>query len=185
MVSFLLSIILSKFNPAGDIGSFRKENDLKGTDPKGKRMSAAPLSRGAASPPPKGKGGEDVLRFTNTVIMGHNKALDHVHTRNVAAVENILLSCKMKMALAFSKNDPETAEAKADEEIRKLKEDSQLKVLLTSLPYCPYITDDRDTSTENPHHLTSPCRALRDSTASMDLMEAGSDTQSQSQSQTY
>ena len=89
------------------------------------------------------------------------------------------------MALAFSKNDPETAEAKADEEIRKLKEDSQLKLLLTPLPYCPYITDDRDTSTENPHHLTSPCRALRDSTASMDLMEAGSDTQSQSQSQTY
>ena len=41
--------------------------------------------------------------------------------RNVAAVENILLSCKMKMALAFSKNDPETAEAKADEEIRQLR----------------------------------------------------------------
>ena len=116
--------------------------------------------------------------------MGHNTALDRVLERNVA-VEDILLSCKMKMALAFSKNDPETAEAKADEEIRKLKEDSQLKVLLTSLPYCPYITDDRDTSTENPHHLSSPCRALRDSTEPIDVMEAASDTQSQSQSQIY
>ena len=117
--------------------------------------------------------------------MGHNTTLDRVLERNKAAVENILLSCKMKMALAFSKNDPETAEAKADEEIRKLKEDSQLKVLLTSLPYCPYITDDRDTSTENPHHLTSPCRALRDSTEPVDLVEEPSDAPSQSQSQEY
>ena len=117
--------------------------------------------------------------------MGHNKALDRVRERNVAAVENILLSCKMKMALAFSQNDPKTAEAKADEEIRKLKEDSQLKVLLTSLSYCPYITDDCGTSTENLHHLSSPCRAWRDSTETMDLMEAASDTKSQSQSQEY
>ena len=39
--------------------------------------------------------------------------------------------------------------------------------------------------TENPHHLSSPCRALRDSTDRMDVMEAASDTQSQSQSQEY
>ena len=89
------------------------------------------------------------------------------------------------MALAFSKNDPETAEAKADEEIRKLRENDKLKLLFTPLPHCPFITDDRNTSTENPHHLSSPCRALRDSSDRMGVMEAASDTQSQSQSQEY
>ena len=116
--------------------------------------------------------------------MGHNTALDRVLERNVA-VENILLSCKMKMALAFSKNDQDTAEAKADEEIRKLRENDKLKLLFTPLPHCPFIKDDCDTSTENPHHVSSPCRALRDSTEPIDLVEAASDAPSQSQSQTY
>ena len=65
------------------------------------------------------------------------------------------------------------------------KEDRQLKLLLTPLPHCPFIKGDCDTSTENPHHLSSPCRALRDSTDRMDLVEEASDAPSQSQSQTY
>ena len=117
-------------------------------------------------------------------VSGHKSHKDIARTV-INNTQKAIGCSEMKMALAFSKNDPETAEAKADEEIRKLKEDSQLKLLLTPLPYCPYITDDRDTSTENPHHLTSPCRALRDSTEPIDLMEEPSDAPSQSQSQTY
>ena len=48
----------------------------------------------------------------------------------------------MKMALTFSKTDPETAEAKADEEMNKLRENDNVKVLFTKLPECPFITED-------------------------------------------
>ena len=66
-----------------------------------------------------------------------------------------------------------------------MRDGAPLDLDIAQFPYCPFIKDDCNTSTENPHHLSSPCRALRDSTDRMDLVEEASDAPSQSQSQTY
>lgn len=141
------------------IASFKRENQVDSKT--GKAMTAAPLSRAPepASPAKKSHDADQLAKFANTMILDHNKMLEHHDESNTLSLETIMERIEDSLKWAFK--DDADAEDKAQKIVTKIKGGMHYKQLQKPTPLIDYITPDCDRTAENPRALASPFRAMR------------------------